>query len=290
MLKPLTSLIFLLLSSLVIFSCGPAPKKEAVFMPANNLPTGIDGQTLVTEQDFYDVIDLADELYAPIIAGIGGVLTINALWDDPTVNASATQDDDGYWIVNMYGGLARRPEVTVDGFIVVLCHELGHHLAGFPFVSSWAANEGQSDYFATQVCLRKMFKASDNRVVNVPAIPQNLCRQKYSDAYRINLCIRSLVAGKSTSDLLAALNGETVYYTEQDTSTIKTTDNKHPKAQCRLDTMLAGALCDTPWDDFKIPRAKSESALVSCVRNNQAEGDAITSIQKGLRPRCWYAP
>ena len=29
----------------------------------------------------------------------------------------------------MYGGLARRAEVTEDGFAMVLCHELGHHVS-----------------------------------------------------------------------------------------------------------------------------------------------------------------
>ena len=48
------------------------------------------------------------------------------------------------WVVAMFGGLARRPEVTKDAFQFVVCHEVGHHLAGWPFAYDWASNEGQS--------------------------------------------------------------------------------------------------------------------------------------------------
>jgi hypothetical protein len=46
---------------------------------------------------------------------------------------------------------------------LIICHELGHHVGGFPFVSGtpfggyWAATEGQSDYYSTQVCARTMW-------------------------------------------------------------------------------------------------------------------------------------
>ena len=32
--------------------------------------------------------------------------------------------------IELNGGLARRPEVSSDGFTMVICHELGHFLAG----------------------------------------------------------------------------------------------------------------------------------------------------------------
>jgi len=292
--------MFKLISTVVVFlvcSCGPLIKKEeAVFMPKNTLLSGFEGQTLVTEEDFFRVIDLAEEIYEPIFANLGGILTMNPLWEDPTVNASASQQD-GYWFVNMYGGLARRPEVTVDGFIVVLCHEIGHHLAGFPFTSSWAANEGQSDYYATQVCLRKIFAATDNRVAEVPGLPRALCDAEYTSDYDRNICNRSILAGKSTSDLIGALNNEVVFYTTQDQGTVRQTNNNHPAAQCRLDTMMAGALCDILWDDSVVPgkgvsrgAAKTAADRVACVRPTDLPQSPMDEIQLGFKPRCWYAP
>src|SRR6478609_9034269 len=62
--------------------------------------------------------------------------------------------------VHMYGGLARRPEVTPDGFTLVVCHEVGHHFGGYPFVRDayWAANDGQADYFSTLACARRLWQ------------------------------------------------------------------------------------------------------------------------------------
>lgn len=79
-------------------------------------------------------------------------------------NASA-QRMGSTWVVNMYGGLARHNEITIDGFALVLCHEIGHHLGGAPKYggfNTWGTNEGGSDYFATLKCLRRIFQNDDN--------------------------------------------------------------------------------------------------------------------------------
>src|SRR5262245_52536441 len=101
----------------------------------------------MTKEEFLKMTDKVIDQYKPFADMHGGNLTVDANWDDPTVNASADQQGDT-WVVNMYGGLARRPEVTVDGYIAVICHELGHHFGGFAFYGStdWAAAEGQADY------------------------------------------------------------------------------------------------------------------------------------------------
>ena len=111
------------------------------------------------------------------------------------------------------------------------------------------------------------------------------------------MCTRSILAGKSTSDLLGALNNEIVYYTVQDQRTVRETNNSHPAAQCRLDTMMAGALCDVLWDDSVVPgkgsgksAAKAAADQVSCVRLNGGSQNTLDEIQQGFKPRCWYAP
>ena len=89
----------------------------ASFLPENDLhlqdiPEGAG----LTEQEFNDVIDLAEEFYAPLLKESYGVTAkFNRLWSTNTVNANASQRGRT-WIVNMYGGLARRPEITPDGF------------------------------------------------------------------------------------------------------------------------------------------------------------------------------
>ena len=250
----------------------------------------------VTEEDFNAAIDLAEEAYAPIIRDVhGGTLKINRLWSNNTVNASASQFF-GSWSVNMYGGLARRPEITIDGFTLVLCHEIGHHLGGYPFSSSWAANEGQSDYFATLSCAKMLW--SDDLELNasfrdqIGEYPRTLCEASWNYQEDVDLCYRTMAAGKSLADLLSALKGQTVDFKTPDANRVSRTDNSHPDGQCRLDTYVAGALCQAKFDPELIPgkdfgssrnsaRAEEESALYTCSRLDYDEG---------IRPRCWFAP
>ena len=124
----------------------------------------------MTKQEFDDMIKVAQDYYEPIVQSHGGRLNISGRWDDDTPNARASQFFF-FWNVEMFGGLARHPKMTKDGFMMVICHELGHHLAGFPFVPggggflpTWAANEGQSDYFAAHSCAPNLW--GDEKSIN----------------------------------------------------------------------------------------------------------------------------
>ena len=72
--------------------------------------------------------------------------------------------------------------MTPDGFALVLCHELGHHLAGNPRVQAWAANEGQSDYFSTQSCARELWsgETAENAkaALTVPKTPKDALQRR----------------------------------------------------------------------------------------------------------------
>ena len=268
----------------------------ASFLPDNDLhlqdiPEGAG----LTEEEFNHVIDLTEDFYGPLLRDSYGVtITFNRLWKNDTVNANAQQRGRN-WIVNMYGGLARRPEITPDGFAMVLCHELGHHLGGFPFVSGWAANEGQSDLFATQSCGRIIF--GDDAETNaryrniIPTYPKNLCDEAWETEEEQNLCYRLMMASESTASLLGALRGNTVDFENTDLSIVTSTNDRHPAAQCRLDTYMAGALCAANFDPEVIPAkgmsgknnvkaAEEESAKYTC--------SVINGDTQGIRPRCWF--
>lgn len=268
----------------------------AAILPPNDLHLQ-DGmyQSNVTEEQFNEAIDLAEKIYAPLISSVFGAnLRMNRLWSNSTVNASASQFGRT-WSVNMYGGLARRPEVTVDGFTLVICHELGHHLGGYPFTSAWAANEGQSDYFATLSCARLLWH--DDYELNasfretIPKRPKYLCDQVWEYEHEQDLCYRMMEAGRSLAGLLSALRDQTVDFETPDLSVVSRTNNSHPAGQCRLDTYMAGALCKVEFDPEFIPgkglgirrnsaAAELESAAVSCA--------AIDGFEIGLRPNCWF--
>ncbi|MFW7378825.1 MAG: hypothetical protein ACOH5I_08465 [Oligoflexus sp.] len=268
----------------------------ASILPPNDLHLE-DGlyRSNVSEEEFMEAIDLAEKVYAPLIKNaFNANLKVNRLWSNSTVNASASQFGRT-WNVNMYGGLARRPEVTIDGFTLVLCHELGHHLAGYPFSSSWAANEGQSDYFATLSCARLLWQ--DDFELNatfrdgLPETPKQLCDEAWDAVADQNLCYRMMAAGKSLADLLSALRNSSVSFDTPDMSRVSRTNNSHPEGQCRLDTYMAGALCQAEFDPEFIPgksfgsrrnsaSAESESAKYTC--------SVLDGYESGLRPNCWF--
>jgi hypothetical protein len=282
----LTAVATVLISTTAI-ACDENGKSG--FMPENDMHIGIGNKMAsdMTEARFNEIIDKVDAHYAPIVKDLGGKLKWARKWEDGTVNASAQRMWKTYK-VNMYGGLARHELVTDDGFAMVVCHELGHHLGGAPkiggLMGKWASNEGQSDYFASLKCFRKVFQSENNQEIvskmNIPASVSNKCSAHFTTADEVALCVRTAMAGKSLSNLLGSLNSssETAFDTP-DNSVVSATNNKHPAAQCRLDTYFQGALCDKRLSDELDNR---DAKMGTCNRSQ--------NYTEGVRPLCWYAP
>lgn len=241
------------------------------------------------EQDMFNrVLDRVEEVYGPIVAAKGKRLKVNRLWASPTVNASATRFW-GKWNLNMYGGLARHPAVTEEGFMLVACHELGHHLGGAPKMpgflifklpSSWATIEGGSDYYATLKCMRRMYRGAP---VSSPVDPvaEAACVERYADEASRNDCRRSALAGQSVARLFKALrrSGVEPRFDTPNATVVPRMVSSHPETQCRLDTYFQGALCGAP---LSRDVARTDVNAGACTAKN---GHRI-----GLRPRCWYKP
>lgn len=254
----------------------------------------------ITEEQFNQITDAVLKVWEPIAAAKGVTLVNNKDWKDSTVNASAEQSGKR-WIVNMYGGLARRPEVTPDGYALVVCHELGHHFGGYAFYdnSSWASSEGQSDYFATNVCAKAIWGKDVNNNLRfrslrgIPTSVQTSCATAWpNNANAQGWCARTVAGGQSLANLLASLGGSKMPNVDTpDTTVVKRTQTGHPAAQCRLDTYFAGALCGKPWDMNVIPgrgnpkgqqskEAEMEAMKTSCF--------AKEGFKAGYRPACWF--
>jgi hypothetical protein len=214
---------------------------------------------------------------------------VNRKWDDGTVNASAQRSGRTY-VVNMFGGLARHPSITPDGFALVVCHEIGHHIGGapkiggFPWINRWASNEGQADYFATLKCLRQTFTNEDNAaVISRMTLPSSLvekCAEVYANEDEKNMCIRLGMAGASVSGLFANMRNQPEgRFETPDSNVVSRTDNSHPAYQCRLDTYFQGALCDLPMNEDV---SQSDEKVGTC---NTSTGHTV-----GVRPLCWFKP
>lgn len=297
--KSLLGLVATAGATAALVSSTPAITAHESFLPPNdlNLQDNMNFAANITQDEFNSIVDSIVDVYKPLAKAHGGNLKANKNWTDSTVNASANQLF-WTWSVNMYGGLARRPEVTRDGFALVVCHELGHHFGGYPFVggSGWAANEGQADYFATESCARKIWadQKEDNAAFRnqVDSYVKDRCDAIWKTEDEQNLCYRISVGGESLARLLAVLGQDSEpRYDTPDTKKVSKTDDQHPAAQCRLDTYLAGSLCAASFDSNIIPgrsnkkgegsiQAEQDAAKYSCT--------ASSNYSEGLRPACWF--
>lgn len=258
------------------------------FFPQNNWKIPIDHKALrgITENRFNDIINKVESIYSPIIQSKGGNLSVQRLWSDGTVNAYASRQGNT-WIVQMYGGLARHGEITEDGFALVLCHEIGHHIGGVPRYNGgndWASNEGQSDYFAATKCLRRVWQSENNEdIISRMGIPSELrakCEAEWGNSSDQALCMRIGMAGLSTTRMFAVLsNGRMPAFDTPDSTVVNSTLDSHPPYQCRLDTYFQGGLCTVSFNE---EIGQSNPNVGTC---NRANGE-----ETGSRRTCWYKP
>jgi hypothetical protein len=276
--------------SLPTFACNEAGTTGIV--EDNDLQIHVGAKSAnktMTEEVFNSVIDGIQTIYAPLIDEMGGKLQVVRKWEDATVNAYAQRSGNTYK-VSMFGGLARHETITADGFALVLCHEIGHHIGGAPkkkssWSTSWASNEGQADYFATLKCLRKAWLADDNAAavsaMEVPAALKNTCKAANETSQEdYFLCVRGAMAGLSVSKLFSNLRRiEDPQFITPDSTSVSRTNHSHPAPQCRLDTYYQGALCTVNHNDEVSQTDESTSV---CYRKS---GDT-----DGVRPLCWFKP
>jgi len=268
----------------------------AGFLPENDMKIpvgdhshiGMRGNGGVTEGQYNAIMDRIQSLYGPVVQQKGGTLVINRLWSDSTVNSSA-EEQGNQWIINMFGGIARHPDVTIEGEALIACHEMGHHLGGAPkessfFGSSWATDEGGADYFATLKCLRNYFAQDDNASIiaasQIDPLAEKNCDAQYSNKVDQDICKRISLAGESVSYLFQDLNKDNAKpnYSTPDSTQVSQTNDDHPATQCRMDTYFAGSLCSVPVSN---DLSDTDFKVGSCVQGT----DTL-----GWRPRCWFSP
>jgi hypothetical protein len=253
------------------------PKELCNFVPTSFVLQEED-EGGITEKEFNDVLSEFEKVMSPLVKEKGYKLQINRRWTDDTVNANTTTEGSK-WVINAFGGLARYKGMDAEAFMMVMCHELGHHMGGFP-AQGWASNEGQSDYYATSKCYPRM-TYSKNKSINAPKIVTEKCSLQHKSQEEIEICEKGSMIGYTLASVLNSLSGSSkvISFETPDKTEVSRTNNAHPKAQCRLDTYFAGAVCGMPYteefsSDSPIPGACAEE-----------KGDKI-----GVRPHCWYKP
>lgn len=180
-------------------------------------PASADEAGGLDEDGFDDAIELfLDRAGALQEERNGGLLTVDRFWDNDLVPFSEGGGGGAIFggspkniIVVVVGGVARSPVMTRDGFLGVLCHELGHGWTDHDVASP---SECRADYFGVRFCLRAVFdgdtEANAAALATLPAAERTQCLARFSSKNEEALCGRVLSAGIGVFDYLEWLRLE----------------------------------------------------------------------------------
>lgn len=244
-----------------------------------------------TDLDFKNLRQIVENEYNPIfISELGSPLKIELDEDSPNY-VGGIDFRNGIYSIQLGSDFEKEEGITIDSYAAILCHEIGHALGGLPKKInssngeiSWSSTEAQSDYFSSTICLKKIFKLLPSENSNL-MIPENIrkdCELAFTKSNSDDdkkICMRTAQAGYELMTYLFQLfskyGGPQKYnykpeLTQKELSN-ESSKNLYPNLQCRLDTIVAGALCVEQKNDFQDGFCE------------KAEGYTI-----GLRPSCWY--
>lgn len=239
---------------------------------------------------FDTIVDTITGIYQPMLMAKGSGLRITKRWEDEAESANS-------WFMEEYlrgadrirevreieliGGLARHPMLDRDAYAMVVCHEVGHHLGGAPRALGYSA-EGQADYFAAAKCMKRYLQKAPPPSTPGGRLPSRLeaqCISAYQDAKERAICRRNIRAALTLSRWFADTRDTApTRLSVRDRSIRRTTlVHGYPSPQCRLDTMVAGALCPVDPDAMF---ADDDPRPGACTR--------AAGYDREARPRCWF--
>ena len=241
----------------------------------------------ISKKEFLRIIDRVKKIYVPIFRDLEMNFKIEHLWEDKQQNAFAGMSGTDRFIL-LYGGYARQKLMTPDAYLSIVCHEIGHHLGGFPrkMNSTWSSSEGQADYFSTLKCMKEVLQRDPQNspladALDLPEQIKTQCRSQFSDKDQYNICLRSSKAaedyGKVIANILAPGSERKISLMTPADELTFVTNLRHPTAQCRADTKFQGALCNV-------------SPLISLDDEDETIGTCNLSDFNilGNRPACWF--
>jgi hypothetical protein len=174
--------------------------------------------------------------------------------NDVRASYSSLEEEDGVLVhyLFLFGGYARLKGMSRDGVAATLCHEMGHGVGGAPYKDQGSKDvppvsvEGQADYYAFRVCLRKVFQflppAAPVKPLN--SWTDSLCRSGSAADYQF--CTRAFQTLESERIFFRLSPTEPdTFYDRPDLSVAHEVNldmEYYPSTQCRLDTMINGIL------------------------------------------------
>lgn len=280
-------LIFLLLFALKVMACPVSPEEMKSMLGRPNFKSMVVSENGLSEADFKGLIDRVRKVYDPVFESKGYAVEYLLYWDVNEGNAmtSESKDEKKAWFL-FSGGLLRARYMTKDGFLFAACHEIGHHLGGFPKEKDlpWCSTEGQADYFANLKCMKEILRGDPENAKAVDLkLPGNIvrrCRKTYSDEESFQICLRSTKAAEDAYKFLQAKESgkdadESLF--NRFMMPVSETIMRYPDLTCRAETAYRGAICDRQGE-----LSDTDETAGVCHKKN---GDRI-----GMRPSCWFKP
>ena len=209
------------------------------------LPVGSPNVSNVSERDYIETInEFQNRFQEKVTAKTGKPFVIPNEWSSPYFAAYAIKKDD-FMQVSLWGGTVRAQGMKKVMMAAILCHELGHILAGVPQQtipgSEWASTEGQSDFYAGSQCLPEYLRDHPELVSLTDIAPQIL--QMCGDNVD---CERTAQTGWDLVNFFQKYSYHEFIPVSLDVHEKPAKElvlNTYPSDQCRLDTFLAGAQC-----------------------------------------------
>ena len=175
----------------------------------------------------------------------GKDFVVNFEWENKYFGAFAKlEEEHKRYSISLWGGMSRAEGMTEELAYFVLCHELGHILAGDPKQtipgSDWASAEGQSDFFAAKKCMPNLMKKIS-------------MKKRFTSAR-----VKKICAGNNECETIASIGFEFVNFAQkwsyQNYSEVSLNEaphevvdemlrNRYPSDQCRLESVIQGASC-----------------------------------------------
>lgn len=177
-------------------------------------------------------------------------LHIVEYWSNDSKNMEASALLREFQVIRVYGGVYR--SLSLNGFRLALCHELGHKVGGEPFIQVNSSGiestvnrvqlstEGQADYFAPS-CLKKYMSY-------LKQTPSETSNQFTAFCGSDQTCAFLIAASWDLAQLLSNLQippADLRLWPYQDQfETAKTLNGLriYPEVQCRFQTLVAGSL------------------------------------------------
>ncbi len=277
--------LLLLILALEVFACPVSPETMASFKHRPHFKSLVVNQSGYTEKDFLELIGRVRKVYDPIFESRGYEVEYLLYWDVEEGNAMTSEAKDMKKAYFMFsGGLLRAKYMNKDAFLYAACHEMGHHLGGFPKEKelAWCSTEGQADYFANLRCMKEILKGDPEnakaRELKLPGNIRKKCEKIYSDEESINICLRSTKAAEDAFRFLQAkergADADPSLF-NQILLPVNETIMRYPGHACRAETAYRGAICDRDGE-----LSDTDETAGVCHKKN---GD-----RNGMRPGCWF--